>query len=150
MIVLKHLWSLPSHRSAFRGIASMNSRSISSSNNTNTVPVSSTDTQIITASLDETAMYGASSSSSIDDKSHNYFIRFANGLMNETNALVTTTIEKLQEIKKIQMLMKSPMEWSQLGEEGQTQMKEKLDQCEREVKGILYIPMIMITVSYFI
>ena len=32
-----------------------------------------------------------------------YFVRFANGLMNETNALVATTMDKLVEIKKVQV-----------------------------------------------
>ena len=82
-----------------------------------------------------TAVVQESSSSNSTDNTQHYFIRFANGLMNETNALVTSTMEKLSDIKKIQTTMKSPAEWAALGEEGQTQMKERLDQFEREVKG---------------
>ena len=40
------------------------------------------------------------------------FIKFANGLMNETNALVATTMDKLVEIKKTQVLMNTPTEWN--------------------------------------
>ena len=122
MIVLKHLWSLPSHRQAFRGIASMNNTIIDNTLIDNTA----------STVLNE---FATSSTMNMDDRNHNYFIRFANGLMNETNALVTTTMEKLSEIKKIQILMKNPTEWLALGTEGQDQTKEKLDQCEREVKG---------------
>lgn len=50
MVVLKHLWTLPTHRPAFRGIAIANS----------------------TAALDDEIRQG-------------YFVRFANGLLNETN-----------------------------------------------------------------
>ncbi len=38
--------------------------------------------------------------------------------MNETNALVTTTMEKLGEIKKTQLLMRNSEQWIALGTEG--------------------------------
>jgi hypothetical protein len=63
MMVLKHLWALPTHRSAFRGIAQHRS----------------------------------------EEEESNYFVRFANGLMNETNALVAETIDLLAEIKNTQV-----------------------------------------------
>ena len=36
-------------------------------------------------------------SDSVNENDNNYFIRFANGLMNETNSLVSTTMERLGE-----------------------------------------------------
>ena len=127
MIVLKYLWKLSSHRPAFRGIASMTNDDSSAMYNVGVSDENSMDTT--------TAVVQESSSSNSTDNTQHYFIRFANGLMNETNALVTSTMEKLSDIKKIQTTMKSPAEWAALGEEGQTQMKERLDQFEREVKG---------------
>lgn len=76
MIVLRHLWSLPRHRAAFRLISS------------------SSSSPSMTAT-------GAAASS----VSSNEFLSFANGLMNETNLLVMTVMEKLADIKKNQQLM---------------------------------------------
>lgn len=129
MVVLKHLWQLPSHRAAFRGIAAVGSSA------TNV----SADVQAFTASSfaqgDVSHMSVESASPTSVDHSQNYFIRFANGLMNETNTLVTSTMEKLSEIKKIQTVMKTPAEWAALGEEPQQQMREKLEECEQTVRG---------------
>lgn len=74
MIVLRHLWSLPRHRAAFRLISSFSS------------PIGGNSVADISAS-------------------NNEFLSFANGLMNETNLLVMTVMEKLGDIKKNQLLM---------------------------------------------
>lgn len=92
MIILKHLWTLPTHRPAFRGIA-------------------------IVEGVGE----------------DNYFVRFANGLLNETNALVSSTIELLQGIKQTQKLMQSA-EWATMTEEQKTEAKDALEKQERECK----------------
>ena len=92
MIILKHLWTLPTHRPAFRGIA-------------------------IVEGVGE----------------DNYFVRFANGLLNETNALVSSTIELLQGIKQTQKLMQSA-EWAIMTEEQKTEAKDALEKQERECK----------------
>jgi ubiquitin conjugation factor E4 B len=115
MVVLKHLWTLPTHRPAFRGIADVTGGGVA-------MDVDS-----------EPGNSGIVMNSA--DISGNYFIRFANGLMNETNALVSTTMEKLSEIRKAQLTMKNAAEWAALGEEGQNQLRERLDGHEREVRG---------------
>mmetsp|Transcript_22473 Transcript_22473/g.32803 ORF Transcript_22473/g.32803 Transcript_22473/m.32803 type:complete len:1051 (+) Transcript_22473:62-3214(+) len=96
MVVLRHLWTLSSHRPAFRAIAS---------------------------GTGDTA----------GDKTN--FIKFANGLLNETNALVGSTLEKLQEIKQTQLLMQNAQEWSSMSEEDRKRVMEIYDQNEREVTG---------------
>eukprot|EP01032_Pedospumella_encystans_P017808 gene17808-20285_t len=89
MVVLKHLWTLPTHRSAFRGIATLQDTFGSS-----TVPASS-----------------SSSGATAEGSGQDYFVRFANGLMNETNALVAATMDKLVEIRKTQLQMQNLPEW---------------------------------------
>lgn len=99
MLLLKYLWSLPSHRKAFRGIA------------TNTT----------TGSAD-----GPSSSS--------YFIRFANGLMNETNALVASTIELLTNIRASQLKMANPDEMAAMTDEEKNDFMDLHKQYEQECR----------------
>lgn len=106
MVVLKHLWTLSSHRQAFRGIATLPSPSSS-----------------------------GSASSSEEGQSQDYFVRFANGLMNETNALVAATMDKLGEIRKTQHLMQNLAEWGRLSEEERKQITEKHEANENECKG---------------
>jgi ubiquitin conjugation factor E4 B len=65
------------------------------------------------------------------------FIKFANGIMNETNALITTVMQKLPEIRVAQEQIKNPQEWSQLSEEEQSQISSRLEDNEREVKHAL-------------
>ena len=55
------------------------------------------------------------------------FIKFANGIMNETNTLIATVMQKLPEIRVAQEQMKNPQEWSQLSEEQQGQVSSRLD-----------------------
>jgi ubiquitin conjugation factor E4 B len=65
------------------------------------------------------------------------FIKFANGIMNETNTLIATVMQKLPEIRATQTKMKNPSEWGQLGEEEQNMATSRLDDNEREVKHAL-------------
>ena len=89
MVVLKHLWTLSSHRPAFRAI-------------------------------------------SLDKK---YFVSFANGLLNETNALVGSVMDTLAEIKVTQVEMQDTVKWSALSEEERKEKKEKHEQNENEVRA---------------
>lgn len=107
MVVLKHLWTLPTHRPAFRGIASVTSSSSA------TIPVAD------------------------EDQGQGYFVRFANGLMNETNALVATTMDKLEEIKKVQLMMHNAAEWGRMSEEERKQVMERHEANENECKGTM-------------
>ncbi len=130
MIVLRYLWKLPSHRAAFRGIANIELPAIQ---HESLVEINSGS---ISGEMHvETDEINLHNNNRPDGVHNNYFIRFANGLMNETNALVATTMEKLSEIKKAQLLMKNQSEWMMLGEEGQQQLRDRLEQNEREVKG---------------
>lgn len=65
------------------------------------------------------------------------FIKFANGIINETNTLIATVMQKLPEIKDAQEKMKNVQEWSQLSEDEQGQISSRLDDNEREVKHAL-------------
>ena len=65
------------------------------------------------------------------------FIKFANGIINETNTLVTTVMQKLPEIRNAQEKMKNTAEWGQITEEMQNQVTSRLDDNEREVKHAL-------------
>ncbi len=116
MVILKHLWTLPTHRPAFRGIATLN-----------------IDTSSILGA--DAVSENSSASSSTPQQQQDYFVRFANGLMNETNALVATTMDKLVEIKKTQVLLASPIEYGRMSEEERTQLKERHEANERECRG---------------
>ena len=152
MVVLKHLWTLDTHRPAFRGIATVGS-SLSSLSSLSSAPLptpsavsdiegptssSPADAVDVAAavvvspptSMDIVADQNASNQSSYEltdqeqqqkdeeeavalslslsiqvptpapieydsTPDENYFIRFANGLMNETNSLVSMTMERL-------------------------------------------------------
>ena len=65
------------------------------------------------------------------------FIKFANGIMNETNTLIATVMQKLPEIREAQLKMKNTAEWSAMTEEQQKQVSERLEENEREVKHAL-------------
>lgn len=147
MVVLKHLWTLETHRPAFRGIATVGTNSsttatASSSSSSSAASadvagdtrthaqaeadvvesVMTTDSQLsfvemsddadeeeqmaIAMSLSQASQDTASPPSSApapapapveydSTPDDNYFIRFANGLMNETNSLVSTTMDRL-------------------------------------------------------
>jgi ubiquitin conjugation factor E4 B len=125
MIVLKHLWTLTTHREAFRGIASMNIdvSHISKDHDESVILNQTNDTTIITIETSQ------------NRGNEIYFIRFANGLLNETNALVATTLDKLAEIKQMQLLMSNTEEWNRLNEEEKKSKKDKHEENEREVRG---------------
>ena len=100
MLLLKHLWSLPSHRGAFRGIA-------------NCAP---------------------ENNSNIAAPQEQYFIRFANGLMNETNSLVASTLELLASIKNAQVKMANYAEMNAMNEETKKEFMELYEQNERDCR----------------
>mmetsp|Transcript_15406 Transcript_15406/g.42707 ORF Transcript_15406/g.42707 Transcript_15406/m.42707 type:complete len:1141 (+) Transcript_15406:200-3622(+) len=65
------------------------------------------------------------------------FIKFANGIINETNQLISTVMTKLPEIKTAQEQMADPAAWGRLTEEEQSDATSRLDDNEREVKSAL-------------
>lgn len=65
------------------------------------------------------------------------FIKFANGIMNETNTLIATVMQKLPEIREAQEKMKNPEEWGRLSEDEQSQISSRLEDNERDVKSSL-------------
>ncbi|GAX22651.1 ubiquitin conjugation factor E4 B [Fistulifera solaris] len=75
------------------------------------------------------------------------FIKFANGIMNETNTLIATVMQKLPEIRSAQEQMKNVEEWGRLSEEEQSQITSRLEDSEREVKSAL--PLCNKTVQMF-
>jgi len=66
-----------------------------------------------------------------------YFIKFANGIINETNQLISTVMQKLPEIKSTQEQMANAAVWGALTEEEQADATSRLDDYEREVKNAL-------------
>ena len=65
------------------------------------------------------------------------FIKFANGIMNETNTLIATVMQKLPEIREAQEKMKDSVEWGRLSEDEQSQITSRLEDNERDVKSSL-------------
>jgi ubiquitin conjugation factor E4 B len=65
------------------------------------------------------------------------FIKFANGIINETNTLIATVMQKLPEIREAQEKMKNQQDWGRLTEDEQSQVSSRLDDNEREVKYAL-------------
>ena len=90
LCVLKHIWKLPSHRAAFRSIVGASSSENDPSENS------------VTRNF------------SRESETTEYFTRFANGLLNETNHLVASILETLQEIKKVQTQMQDMQAWGAL------------------------------------
>eukprot|EP00934_Nitzschia_sp_Nitz4_P005540 Nitzschia sp. Nitz4//scaffold118_size93875//62307//65704//NITZ4_004793-RA/size93875-augustus-gene-0.86-mRNA-1//1//CDS//3329533739//5530//frame0 len=74
------------------------------------------------------------------------FIKFANGIINETNTLLATVMQKLPEIRTTQEQMASP-EWGQINEEERNRLSSRLEENEREVKHAL--PLCNKTLSMF-
>lgn len=70
-----------------------------------------------------------------EDKSN--FITFANGIMNETNSLFGDVMERLPEIRKVQLQMANPQEWGALSEEERETISERHDDNEKRVKTAL-------------
>jgi ubiquitin conjugation factor E4 B len=121
MVVLKHLWTLQTHRPAFQGIATTH---------VDTTHLEQNDS--VENIADENATNSGISSG---EKSQNSFVRFANGLLNETNSLVATTMDKLSDIRKTQVLMQNPAEWGRMNEEDRKRVTEKHESNEQECKG---------------
>lgn len=64
------------------------------------------------------------------------FIKFANGIMNETNALISSVMEKLPEIRRVQVQMASP-QWASIPEEERESISSRHDENENEVRRAL-------------
>ena len=65
------------------------------------------------------------------------FIKFANGIMNETNALIASIMEKLPEIRRVQVLMASPAQWASMTDEQRETTTSRHEENEYEVKRAL-------------
>ena len=126
-VVVRYLWSLPNHRAAFRAIAS-----------------GGRDTPLSAAvGASGSAEAGVATATSTSTATTiTLFIRFANGLLNETNALVSSMLEKLMDIKEVQERMKHTEEWNAINEEEKNQIIETLRQneriCQSSSGGLLY------------
>ena len=59
------------------------------------------------------------------------------GIMNETNTLIATVMQKLPEIREAQEKMKDTQAWGRLSEEEQEQISSRLEDNERDVKSSL-------------
>jgi len=65
------------------------------------------------------------------------FVKFANGIMNEMNSLIVTVMEKLPEIRRVQLQMANPQEWANLSEEQRETISSRHEENEQEVKRAL-------------
>ena len=67
----------------------------------------------------------------------NAFIKFANGIMNETNSLISSVMEKLVSIRNIQQQMSNTTEWNSRPEDQREQIQSQYNEYEEEVRGSL-------------
>mmetsp|Transcript_15642 Transcript_15642/g.35869 ORF Transcript_15642/g.35869 Transcript_15642/m.35869 type:complete len:775 (+) Transcript_15642:1-2325(+) len=65
------------------------------------------------------------------------FIKFANGIMNETNSLIASVMEKLPEIRQAQVQMANAQQWAALSDEQRETISGRLEENEHEVKRAL-------------
>jgi len=65
------------------------------------------------------------------------FIKFANGIMNETNSLITTVMEKLPDIRRVQVQMANTATWNAMPEEEREVITSRHEENEHEVKRAL-------------
>lgn len=65
------------------------------------------------------------------------FIKFANGIMNETNSLIASVMEKLPEIRQAQVQRADTQQWGALTDEQREQISSRLEENEDEVKRAL-------------
>lgn len=65
------------------------------------------------------------------------FIKFANGIMNETNSLIASVMEKLPEIRQAQVQMANGEAWGSLSDEQREMITNRLEENEQEVKRAL-------------
>jgi ubiquitin conjugation factor E4 B len=70
-------------------------------------------------------------------QSEESFITFANGIINETNHLIATVMQKLPTIKQDQDTMADATQWANMTEEDQSILSSRLSDNEREVKHAL-------------
>ena len=112
--ILKHLWDLPSHRPAFRGIA---------------LSQEATPLSVAMEVEGSGVEPGVSTENLPADQRASFFIRFANGLLNETNKLVSETLTSLGCVKEYQSRMQTA-EWREMNEEQKKQFEEKLHEAE--------------------
>eukprot|EP00978_Attheya_sp_CCMP212_P044667 scaffold317964_cov58-Attheya_sp.AAC.1 len=73
------------------------------------------------------------------------FIKFANGIMNETNSLIASVMEKLPEIRSVQVKMANPQQWAALSEDDRETItsrheeNEQEEMCARLVNMLLHV-----------
>jgi ubiquitin conjugation factor E4 B len=65
------------------------------------------------------------------------FVKFANGIMNEMNSLIASVMEKLPEIRRVQVQMSNPTEWGAIPEEQRETISSRHEENEQEVKRAL-------------
>jgi ubiquitin conjugation factor E4 B len=65
------------------------------------------------------------------------FIKFANGIMNETNSLIANIMEKLPEIRQAQLQIADKRQWESLSDEQREQISNRLEENESEMKRAL-------------
>jgi ubiquitin conjugation factor E4 B len=65
------------------------------------------------------------------------FIKFANGIMNETNSLIASIMEKLPEIRTSQLQMADSQQWAALTDEQRETISGRLEEAEQDVKRAL-------------
>lgn len=65
------------------------------------------------------------------------FVKFANGIMNETNSLIASVMEKLPEIRTAQLKIANAQEWGSLSDEQREQITARFEENEQEVKRAL-------------
>eukprot|EP00904_Undaria_pinnatifida_P013657 jgi/Undpi1/9421/HiC_scaffold_27.g11878.m1 len=65
------------------------------------------------------------------------FVRFANGLMNESNSLVAAVMEKLPEVRAVQLQMRDPAQWGAMTETQRNEVSERHQENERSLKSNL-------------
>jgi ubiquitin conjugation factor E4 B len=68
---------------------------------------------------------------------HSTFIKFANGLMNETNAYVAQIMEKLPEVRAMQLLMADGTQWGALEQSERDEKLQRHSDNERSLRGFL-------------
>jgi len=67
------------------------------------------------------------------------FTSFANGLMNETNALVASVMEKLPEIRQVQQQMKELETWGAMAEQTRNELLERHNDNEQRVSSSMLL-----------
>ena len=65
------------------------------------------------------------------------FVKFANGIVNETNSLIATCMEKLPEIRRVQAQMSDLAAWGALSDEERERISERHEENEHDVKRAL-------------